>query len=394
MRLREQALSSGQSTPDAKPPLQSTSISKSEIRHKLKLLIKIFDTFLKAVSIAAIVSQIFCFLSIYVSPAKLLFLAYFGLFFQIVSLFNIILLTVWAVRRKKLFAILHVTVLIPVFCVLGYFYKPFESEKRVDASPDNIKLLSYNLQGFRIPYQKNTTQEAIADFINSEKPDIICLQEFYTNSKVTEELFAALLSRYKYRSVFYSVRRKNSSYGVATFSRYPIKMSLEIPFDSTANAALYTDIDVNGKTVRVYNVHLQSIKLNINNLFSSKYNRMDEIEEASSRLNTAFVKRAGQVDVMDKHIDVSPYPVIICGDFNDTPMSYTYNKIRGDKLDAFCEAGKGMSSTYRLSAIPYFRIDYILHDKIMKSLTYSVHKIDYSDHYPVSATVNIAAVEN
>jgi endonuclease/exonuclease/phosphatase family metal-dependent hydrolase len=352
------------------------------------------DIILKSVSIATVVSLFFCFLSIYVSPAKVWLLAYFGLLFQIVSLFNILLLTVWAVRRKKLFAILHTIVFIPVFFFSGYFYKPFGNEKNVAASPDNIKLLSYNLQGFRIPYQKNTTQEIIADFINSENPDIICLQEFYTNSKVTEELFASLLSRYKYRSVFYSVKRKNSSYGVATFSRYPIKMTLEIPFENTANAAIYTDIDVNGKTVRVYNVHLQSIKLNINNLFSGKHKRIDEIEEVSSRLKTAFIKRAGQVDIMAKHIGVSPYPVIICGDFNDTPMSYTYNKIRGDRLDTFCEAGKGMSSTYRLSAVPFFRIDYILHDKIMKSLTYSVHKIDCSDHYPVSSTVNISEIGN
>jgi endonuclease/exonuclease/phosphatase family metal-dependent hydrolase len=250
------------------------------------------------------------------------------------------------------------------------------------------------LQGFRIPYQKNTTQEQIADFINSENPDIICLQEFYTNDKVTEKLFASLLGEYKYHTVFYSVQRKNSSYGVATFSRYPIKITLEIPFENTANAAMYTDIDVNGKIVRVYNVHLQSIKLNINRLLSGKNKGIDEIEEASSRLRTAFVKRAGQVDIMAKHIDVSPYPVIICGDFNDTPVSYTYNQIRGNRLDSFCEAGKGMPSTYRLSVVPFFRIDYILHDRIMESLTYSVHKIDYSDHYPISSVVDISGVSS
>jgi endonuclease/exonuclease/phosphatase family metal-dependent hydrolase len=201
-----------------------------------------------------------------------------------------------------------------------------------------------------------------------------------------------LLDEYKYHAIFYSVKRKNSSYGVATFSRYPIKMTLEIPFENTVNAAMYTDIDVNGKIIRVYNVHLQSIKLNINNLFSKKNNRIDEIEEVSSRLKTAFVKRAGQVDIMAKHIDVSPYPVIICGDFNDTPVSYTYNKLKGNRLDTFCEAGKGMPSTYRLSVVPFFRIDYILHDKIMESLTYTVHQIDYSDHYPISSVVNIAEI--
>jgi endonuclease/exonuclease/phosphatase family metal-dependent hydrolase len=295
------------------------------------------------------------------------------------------MLIIRIIRWEKKFIIFHIIVLVPTILFSGYFFRPFGSEKKVNADLENIKLLSYNLQGFRIPYQKNTTQEEIANFINKENPDIICLQEFYTNNKVTEELFASLIDKYKYHSVFYSVKRKNSSYGIATFSRYPIKMMLEIPFENTANAAMYTDIDVNGKIIRVYNVHFQSIKLNLT--------KIDEIEEVSSRLKTAFVKRAGQVDIMAKHIDVSPYPVIVCGDFNDTPMSYTYNKIRGDKLDTFCEVGSGMPSTFRLSIIPLVRIDYILHDKIIEALTYSIHKIDYSDHYPISSVVNISAIK-
>jgi endonuclease/exonuclease/phosphatase family metal-dependent hydrolase len=358
----------------------------------LKLLGKIIDLILKSISVVSVTALFFCFLSIYISPAKIRFLAYFGLLFLLFFFFNLIMLTIWAIRRKKIFIILHIIAFVPTIFCSSYFFKPFGTAKEVDTGSENIKLLSYNLQGFRIPYQKNTTQEQIADFINREKPDIVCLQEFYTNDKVTEELLASLLGEYRHHAVFYSVKRKNSSYGVATFSRYPIKMTLEIPFRNTANAAMYTDIDVNGRYVRVYNVHLQSIKLNINNLFSGKNKGIDEIEEVSSRLNTAFVKRAGQVDIMAKHIDVSPYPVIICGDFNDTPMSYTYHKIKGDKLDTFCEAGKGMPSTYRLSVVPFFRIDYILHDKIMESMTYSVHKVDYSDHYPISSVINISKI--
>jgi endonuclease/exonuclease/phosphatase family metal-dependent hydrolase len=348
--------------------------------------------FLKSISIASVASLFFCFLSIYISPAKILFLAYFGLMFQLFFLLNIVVMTIWIVKRNKVFIILHLIAFVPNIFFSGYFFRPFGGGKNADSCSENLKLLSYNLQGFRIPYQKNTTQEKIADFINREKPDIVCLQEFYTNDKVTENLFASLLAEYTYYAVFYSVKRKNSSYGVATFSRYPIKMTLEIPFENTANAAMYTDIDVEGKIIRVYNVHLQSIKLNINNLLSKKSNRMNEIEDVSSRLKTAFIKRAGQVDVMAKHIDVAPYPVIICGDFNDTPVSYTYNKIRGDRRDTFCEAGKGLSSTYRLSIVPFFRIDYILHDRIMESMTCSVHKIDCSDHYPVSAIINISRI--
>ncbi|MDR1897579.1 MAG: endonuclease/exonuclease/phosphatase family protein, partial [Prevotellaceae bacterium] len=316
-----------------------------------RILYNVLGFMLKLLSVASAVSLFICFLSIYISPAKIWFFAYFGLLFQFIFLINTAFLIVWTVRRKMRFTILHLIAFVPNMFFAGYFFKPFGSGKDIESDSQTIKLLSYNVQGFRIPYQKNTTQEQIADFINSENADIVCLQEFYTNSKVTEELFEGLIAQYKYHSIFYSIKRKDKSYGIATFSRYPIKMTLEIPFDSTANAAMYSDIEINNRTVRVYNVHFQSIKLNINKLISGN-KRIDEIEEASSRLKTAFIKRAGQADKVAKHINVSPHPVIICGDFNDTPISYTYNKIKGNRKDTFCEAGKGMPSTYRLSLIP------------------------------------------
>jgi endonuclease/exonuclease/phosphatase family metal-dependent hydrolase len=344
------------------------------------------------ISIVSVASLFLCFASIYISPAKVWILAYFGLLFQPLFVLNILMLIIGIVRRKRMLIILHVAAFVPNIFFSGYFFRPFGGGSDASDGTTTVKLLSYNLQGFRIPYQKNTTQVQIAEFINSQKPDIVCLQEFYTNDNVTEELFAALLDEYKYHAVFYSIKRKKSSYGVATFSRFPIKMTLEIPFENTANAAMYTDINIDERIVRVYNVHLQSIKLNVNRLFSSKNTRIEEIEEVSSRLKTAFIKRAGQVDIMAKHIDVSPYPVIVCGDFNDTPVSYTYNKIRGDRLDTFCEAGRGMPSTYRLSVVPFFRIDYILHDRMIKSLSYKVHDIDCSDHLPVSSVVDVAGI--
>ncbi|MDR2466561.1 MAG: endonuclease/exonuclease/phosphatase family protein [Prevotellaceae bacterium] len=280
--------------------------------------------------------------------------------------------------------------LVPNFFLLICFFRPLGSSKYI-AGPDRLKILTFNIQGFKIPYQKNTTQKEIADFVNSTNADIVCLQEFYVNDKITEELFAGMLSKYRYHSVFYSVRRATRSFGIITFSKYPIKRTLEIPFENTANAAMYSDIDVAGKTLRVYNLHFQSIKLNLTRLFSRKQDFSNEIEEVSQRLKTAFIKRAGQVDIVAKHINVSPYPVVICGDFNDTPASYTYNKIKGNRLDTFCEAGRGCPSTYRLSFVPSFRIDYILHDRIIHSMSHSIHDtVVCSDHYPVSSIIDIS----
>lgn len=358
-----------------------------------KTIYKIFSTVFKCFSIFCALSLLLCFLSVYISPARFWLLAYFGLSFQFLLIINILLLVIWVIKHRKKLIILHIIAFVPSIFFVGYFFKPFGSKNNIEPDKDNIKVLSYNVQGFKIPFQHNTTQEQIADFINNENADIVCLQEFYTNEKVTEKLFKFLLSKYKYHSVFYSVKKNKYSYGVATFSRYPVKMMLEIPFENSANAAMYTDIEINGEIIRVYNVHLQSIRLNLPKLLSGK-NRIGEIEEASSRLKTAFIKRAGQVDIVSKHIEVSPYPVIVCGDFNDMPISYTYKKIKGNKADSFCEAGKGIPSTYRLSFVPSFRIDYILHDKIMKSKSYTVYSnIDYSDHYPISSIINIEKIK-
>jgi endonuclease/exonuclease/phosphatase family metal-dependent hydrolase len=344
----------------------------------------------KYLSYTLVAAMFPCFLSAYISPEDLWLPACFGLCFQYIFIMNILFLIYWRYRRERRQLLLHLVAFVPGLFFAGDFIQILNFTPPPGKDGTRIKILTYNVQGFKIPYQKNTTEHDIVDFINREQPDIVCLQEFYTNSRVTEALMFNLLERYPYHSVFYSVERSNSAYGIATFSRYPIKIMLEIPFEQSANAAMYTDIDVDGQILRVYNVHFQSLRLNIDKLFSGRQSRIEEIEMVSSKLKTAFVKRAGQVDMVRKHIDASPHPVIICGDFNDTPVSYTYNRLKGNRLDTFCEAGFGVPSTYRLTLLPSFRIDYIIHDRRMKSLEYEVHsKVDFSDHYPVSSTVEI-----
>jgi endonuclease/exonuclease/phosphatase family metal-dependent hydrolase len=257
----------------------------------------------------------------------------------------------------------------------------------------SLKVMTYNVQMFNLPFKKADTSYAkILSFIKRENPDIVCLQEFYiADGKLSEEQFVKALSSHPYHAIFYNVKRNNSSHGIATFSKYPIKMNLEIPFDNSSNAAMYSDIKINDTIIRIYNIHFQSVKLNIRKSFRHILGghdeaRVAELEDVSVRLKTAFIKRARQVDDVARHISVSPYPVIVCGDFNDTPVSYTYHIIKDDKKDTFREQGRGIPSTFR-DLFPSFRIDYIFHDKNMSTLSYKIPQVDYSDHYPVVSRI-------
>jgi len=104
-------------------------------------------------------------------------------------------------------------------------------------------------------------------------------------------------------------------------------------------------------------------------------------------LRIAFINRGQQADIVKKHINSSPFPVILCGDLNDTPSSYAYRKITSGLTDAFVESGRGFAVTYAGESFPSFRIDYIFHDEVFESRRFTRHKISYSDHYPISCTL-------
>jgi endonuclease/exonuclease/phosphatase family metal-dependent hydrolase len=179
-------------------------------------------------------------------------------------------------------------------------------------------------------------------------------------------------------------------YGNATFSIYPIVNTGSIRFRNTIyNISIFSDIKVGEDTIRVYNNHLQSIYFNSANyrfLDNPKIpydnQQLDEIRDISVRLKDAFEIRAEQADTIAAHIAGCPYRVIVCGDFNDTPASYTYYRISEGMTDAFARAGWGSGRTY-IGKFPSFRIDYILHSEEFESLFFTRKKVRLSDHFPI-----------
>ena len=251
---------------------------------------------------------------------------------------------------------------------------------------DSIKVLSYNVRLFnRYEWIPNPNiKSEIFDFFNTEKADILCMQEFYAANEIPS-------LNYKYRHI--GLQNKKSQWHMAIYSNYPQieNGTVSIKGERMNNTCIYSDLLIGTDTIRVYNVHLASNWFK-NSDYTFLQNPQKEtlkkgINGIMERMKSSYKKRAGEARVIKEHMQSSPYPIILCGDFNDTPLSYAYNTISENLKDAFKESGRGIGQSF--VKLPALRIDYILHNERFKSYNYKRHKQKLSDHYAVSCKVEI-----
>lgn len=363
------------------------------------------DRAILILNVLAALGMILSYLAPLINPAKVFLPALFGLAYPYILIVNLLFICYWLIRLKKEIFISIVVILIGWSHLNNMVPLNFKDAKIPDSSnPDQMfKALSYNVRGFDVyrwtsdPHVKNE----IFDFIQKQKPDILCFQEYYTSDQRTDthKANSNLLPALSQSAVYYSAgKNRNRGFGIATFSKYPIIKKSRIPFNSTSNAAMYTDILFRTDTIRVFNIHLQSIKFHEENYAfidtaSLKYSnkQMREIKEIGSRLRTAFTMRAEQAQMIANYIKDSPYPVVVMGDFNDTPQSYAYRRIRKGIEDAFRKAGRGFGNTYA-GELPSFRIDYIMYSDPFIPYQFKRIKTDYSDHFPISTWLSLPGI--
>jgi endonuclease/exonuclease/phosphatase family metal-dependent hydrolase len=266
-------------------------------------------------------------------------------------------------------------------------------------SNNDIKVTSYNSMLFDLyNWSKNKqSRQYILNQLQEINPDVLCLQEFY-NSDDTKEYFnidtvVNTLNTKYYQVEFTSTSHKHDHFGIATFSRYPIINKGKIIFNTRSNnICIYSDVLINKDTVRIYNMHLQSISFSEKDYkfigdLQDEDDAKDELENSKSilrRLKRAFVKRAVQAELVEASISECPYKIILCGDFNDTPASYSYNVISKELKDAFIEKGNGFGRTYA-GKFPQFRIDYIMHSKDLRCTQFIRSEETFTDHFPITA---------
>ncbi len=336
-------------------------------------------------------SLLFAYLAVHISPDVFALPAFFGLAFPYLLLINIILVIIWI-------SLLRFEALISVFVIaIGFthFSNYIKISKPSGNKTDTFKVLSYNVRLFNYFEKKSSSnsEKNIFEFLKSQKPEIICLQEFFIVGNPSEKEAAinkAIGGKY-YSHIKVLGSGKNSLYGIATFSKYPIIRRGEIIHPKSSSLSIYTDILISRDTFRIYNNHLQSFRLKrMEHSFieemtaSNEKETVNEIMSLSTSLKTGFVRRAQQSESLKEHINRSPFPVIVIGDFNDTPVSYSYRKIRKGLNDSFINSGYGAGFTYK-GNYPPNRIDYILYGKTLINSYFEIIKVKYSDHYPIVA---------
>lgn len=310
----------------------------------------------------------------YVAPKNFAFLSVLSLAVPLLIILNALFMLYWLLKAKKQL-LLSGLVLLLGYNYVGSLYK-FSSSKNVEEN-DNISIMNYNVRLFNLYnwIDSDSIEQDIVALIKKANPDVISFQEYHPHENIDFAFY-----KYKYEKL----SGNRVKYGQAIFSKYPIVNSGSVEFPNTANNAIFADIVKGKDTIRIYNLHLQSLHIDANVENLKKENSEILINKAS----TTFKMQQEQAELFIKHKEQSPYKIVICGDFNNSPYSYVYKEIKGDLIDSFEEAGNGFGRTFDFKYFPV-RIDFILVDDTFEVNSFKVYEEKLSDHYPINSKISL-----
>ncbi|MCB0455091.1 MAG: endonuclease/exonuclease/phosphatase family protein [Aequorivita sp.] len=309
----------------------------------------------------------------YLPPKNFPTLSLLSLVVSLLIILNIFFALYWAIQFRRRFLVSFTVLLISYF----YFNVFYEVSSEGDASQykNTLNVLSYNVRLFNA-YEKNPETDAseiISEILTEENPDVVFVQEYYKPNKID-------FSAYPHKYVHF--KSEKAKLGHAFFSKYPLVNTGAFDFEETYNNTLYADVVKGTDTIRIYNVHLQSLGI----IPRVSFLQDSDNEKLRKRVSKAFEKQQSQVEAILEHKEKTKHPVIICGDFNNTPFSYSYRKLKDGMQDAFRERGNGLGTTFKFEKFP-MRIDYIFASEGLDVISFESMEKTFSDHYPVRATV-------
>ena len=361
---------------------------------KSKTGLNFIDKVFLWINILLCASLLISYLAPIVNPEKFWIIAFFGLAYPFLLLANVILIIYWLLR-KSMWVLLSVIVIAVGWNILNKNIG-LRIASASTHTANTIRIMTYNVHNFKRYGAKNDipTKHEILEIISQEQPDIIGLQEFYTRKRGQYDMLDSIQKILNCKSYYFEAVRSNSdeAIGIALFSKFPITAHgfIQLADKSSENQCLYIDVKKGEKTLRVYSMHLQSIRFEpedyryLNNVSKEGKADVSSTKRLGSKLKNAFIKRSEQVFKVKSHADACPYPYIISGDFNDTPTSFAVNQMCKGLKNAFCEKGSGLGRTYN-GSFPNYQIDYIMAGQQFNVTGYNIIEKKLSDHYPISS---------
>ena len=356
-----------------------------------------FSSFMKVLTIMCLLSLLFAYLCPYVHPETFWILPFFGLAYPIIVCCTLLFLVYWAFLKSRWFFIVLGILLIGGNLHFRTFSLNFSPEV-AGKSDTTWRIMSYNVRLFDVynesKEERYANRNAIIAYIEEMQPDVLCFQEFYhqdaPTSFSTKDTLIRLLKIKDYQERYSHKLKGRQNFGICMLSKYPMIARGDVTFETgqTDNYCVFADIVKGKDTIRFYNIHLQSIKLQKTDyaVFGEENKQAGEEKSTFSllmeKLRIAYPKRADQARKVVEHMESSPYPVVICGDFNDTPLSYVYNQFNKLLVDSFRETSTGIGVTYA-GKVPAGRIDYIFHTPNLAAQNFVIQKKAHSDHLAV-----------
>ena len=292
-----------------------------------------------------------------------------NLMVPVIALINVLFFVFWVIKFKWPLLLFIFSILIG-FREWGKFYKFPNNAIPIS---NGLKVMSFNVRLFNSFkwIDSKSVPESIENFISNENPDLVCLQEFSME-------FSPKFKNYPHQ--YYASSKINGQNGLCILSKYPLVNRGQLDFSDSNNSGLFADFFYKKDSIRIYNIHLESLSINLKDtLFTQEHS-----QKFIQRIKSVVQKQELQIDRYEKVEQKNNNPTIICTDLNNNAFSKVYKRLKDDRLDTFMISGEGLGATYKLGYFP-FRIDFIFTDKKFKVINFMVHDLKLSDHKPISA---------
>lgn len=338
--------------------------------------VKLIDFYIVTFALFIVGITILGILSSFFDPRYYDVIPFIGLFLPALLVIDLITCVYLILTRRAI--LLCITAVVLILGTVGAGYKLTNLfNSKINPIGKNIRVMTFNIGGDKIGSKDQDKLMEIAQFIKTEDIDILCIQEYPSHERAADSL-----KEYLNFLPFQTFTEEGNDYlKIAIFSRFPIQNIKHILFNNSVNNAIFTDLIINGRIIRLVSAHMQTTNLNENKIYSG-WKQPNTICQAIRNLNSNLKMRASQANLIKEEINLSEFPVIFCGDMNDPPTSYTYKVIKSGLKDGFEECGKGIGYTFN-GFFKLLRIDYILYSKDFTGIKYDSPSKSFSDHNPV-----------